>query len=60
MYEELASFAQTWGLLLFVLAFVLVLVYALAPGRKDEFKKASEIPLKDKDKDEKKDGRQQN
>jgi len=47
MYEMLASFAQTWGLLLFIFAFVLVLIYALAPGNKKEFEEARRIPLED-------------
>ena len=47
MYEFLSSLAQTWGLLLFVFAFVLVLIYALNPKNKDQFKKAGRIPLDD-------------
>ena len=49
MYENLSSFAQTGGLLLFVFAFLLVLVYALAPSKKKEFEKARQIPLNDDD-----------
>lgn len=49
MYEMLASFAQTWGLLLFVFAFILVLIYALHPANKERFKKARRIPLEDED-----------
>lgn len=49
MYETLSSFAQTGGLLLFIFAFVLVLIYALAPGKKNEFEKARRIPLNDDD-----------
>ncbi|WP_428408799.1 cbb3-type cytochrome c oxidase subunit 3 [Hyphococcus sp.] len=52
MYEKLASFAQTWGLLLFILAFVLVLIYALAPGNKKTFDKAKRIPLEDDEPEE--------
>ncbi len=51
MYELLASLAQTWGLLLFVFAFILVLIYALNPGAKDRFKKAGRMPLDDEDED---------
>lgn len=47
MYEKLSSFAQTGGLVLFVIAFVLVLVYALRPGAKKEFDEAKRIPLED-------------
>ncbi len=49
MYEMLSKFAQTWGLLLFVLAFALVLIYALNPGNKEKFDQAKRIPLQDED-----------
>ncbi|MEL7486509.1 MAG: cbb3-type cytochrome c oxidase subunit 3 [Pseudomonadota bacterium] len=49
MYEFLSSFAQTGGLLLFVIAFVLVLFYALSPRNKKQFDDASQIPLNDED-----------
>ncbi len=45
MYEFLASFAQTWGLIFFVFAFVLVLIYALSPANQRKFDKARRIPL---------------
>ena len=48
MYEQAASFAQTGGLILFVIAFLLVLVYALAGGRQ-RFEHARRIPLQDED-----------
>jgi cytochrome c oxidase cbb3-type subunit 4 len=51
MYETLASFAQTGGLILFIIAFVLVLIYALAPGNRERFKRAKRIPLEDDDTD---------
>ena len=49
MYETLSSIAQTWGLLLFVLAFALVLVYALNPRNQKKFDEAKRIPLNDED-----------
>ena len=49
MYETLSSIAQTWGLLLFVLAFGLVLIYALNPKNQKQFDEASNIPLEDED-----------
>jgi len=49
MYETLSSIAQTWGLLLFVLAFVLVLIYALSPRNKEKFNDAGKIPLNEGD-----------
>jgi cytochrome c oxidase cbb3-type subunit 4 len=49
MYESLAHFAQTWGLVLFVVAFGLVLAYALNPAAKAKFDDAKNIPLKEED-----------
>lgn len=49
MYEFLSQLAQTFGLLLFVLAFILVLIYALAPGRRKSFDDAANIPFKESD-----------
>ena len=49
MYETLSSFAQTGGLILFVIAFVLVLIYALAPGNRQRFEHARRIPLQDEE-----------
>lgn len=44
-YKAFAEFAQTWGLLYFVLIFLGVLVYALNPKRRKQFKEAARIPL---------------
>ena len=49
MYETLSQIAQTWGLVLFVVAFVLVLIYALSPRNKADFEDASNIPLRDEE-----------
>ncbi len=49
MYETLSQIAQTWGLVLFVIAFGLVLVYALAPRNQKQFDEAKRIPLQDED-----------
>ena len=46
-YEQLASFAQTWGLIYFMSMFLLVLAYVLWPQNKAEFDEAAEIPLRD-------------
>lgn len=51
MYETLSQFAQTWGLVLFVIAFVLVLIYALRPGNRSKFENARRIPLADEEND---------
>ncbi len=47
MYETLAKFAQTWGLVYFVILFLIVLVYALWPKNKERFDEASKIPLRE-------------
>ncbi len=46
-YLALASFAQTWGLVYFVTVFLAVLVYALWPGRQQQFDEAARIPLRE-------------
>lgn len=45
MYELLASFAQTGGLLIFVFGFALVLAYALMPSNRSTFDKAARTPI---------------
>ncbi|MGV6801896.1 MAG: cbb3-type cytochrome c oxidase subunit 3 [bacterium] len=52
MYEFLSQFAQTFGLLFFIIAFGLVLLYALAPSNKDKFNHAARLPLEECDDDE--------
>ncbi len=47
-YRQLAEFAQTWGLVYFVLIFLGVVAYAFWPSNKKKFDDASRIPL-DKD-----------
>ena len=49
MYEFLSQFAQTGGLLLFIAAFILVLIYALNPKSKRDFDSASMIPLNEEE-----------
>jgi cytochrome c oxidase cbb3-type subunit 4 len=46
-YEALAKFAQTWGLLYFVVIFVVVLIYALWPSRQRQFDEAARMPLRE-------------
>lgn len=46
-YLSLAAFAQTGGLILFVIAFLLVVAYVMWPSRKKDFDEASKIPLKE-------------
>lgn len=46
-YETLASFAQTWGLLYFVILFACIVAYALWPSNAKRFKDAAQIPLRE-------------
>jgi cytochrome c oxidase cbb3-type subunit IV len=46
-YQAVAEFAQTWGLAYFVVIFMLVLLYALWPSRKQQFDEAARIPLRE-------------
>jgi cytochrome c oxidase cbb3-type subunit 4 len=46
-YMRLASFAQTWGLVYFVVVFLLVLTYALWPSRQKQFDEAARMPLRE-------------
>ncbi|MDQ0315093.1 cbb3-type cytochrome c oxidase subunit 3 [Amorphus orientalis] len=60
-YDAVADFAQTWGLVLFIAAFVLIVAYAVWPKNKKTFDDAARIPLED-DKpkaDDRRDGRNQ-
>ena len=49
MYETLASFAQTGGLVYFVILFIAVLAYALWPQNQEKFDAAARMPLSDKE-----------
>ncbi len=46
-YENVAYFAQTWGLVYLVILFAGVLVYALRPGAKKKFDHAANIPFEE-------------
>lgn len=46
-YALLAGFAQTWGLLIFMVGFGLALVYALKPSSRATFDKAARMPLEE-------------
>ena len=48
MYEALSSFAQTGGLVYFVLMFAGALIYALWPSNQETFDCAANSPLEDK------------
>jgi len=48
-YEALSDFAQTWGLLYFVLIFAGALAYALWPSNGDRFARAARAPMTEKE-----------
>ncbi len=48
MYAVLSSFAQTGGLIYFVLMFAAAFAYALWPANKRKFEDAAAMPLSDK------------
>lgn len=47
MYEILSSFAQTGGLVYFVVMFTCALAYALWPSNKETFDHAASMPLQE-------------
>jgi len=46
-YKMLAEFAQTYGLVYFVVVFLIVLAYALWPSRQKQFDEAARMPLRE-------------
>jgi len=46
-YAFFARLAQTWGLIYFVVIFILVLAYALWPSRQKQFDESARIPLRE-------------
>ena len=46
-YKALAEFAQTYGLVYFVIVFVIVVVWAMWPSRKRQFDEAACMPLRE-------------
>ena len=48
-YRFFAEFAQTWGLVYFVVLFVIVLIYALWPSRarQKQFDETARVPLRE-------------
>lgn len=51
-YETLVMITQIAGLVLFIGLFVGVLIYALWPGNKKRFERASKVPLEQDDRPE--------
>jgi cytochrome c oxidase cbb3-type subunit 4 len=48
-YQALAEFAQTWGLLFFVVIFMAIVVYAFWPSNKKKFDDAARTPMREDD-----------
>ena len=48
-YEQVAGFAQSWGLIYFILMFAAICVYALWPDNEDKFNRAAHMPLDDEE-----------
>jgi len=48
-YETAANFAQSWGLVYFVLLFVVVFAYAYWPRNKSTFDRAANMPFNEDD-----------
>jgi len=48
-YQEAAAFAQSWGLIYFMLLFFGICAYALWPKNKDKFDRAARMPLDDQE-----------
>jgi cytochrome c oxidase cbb3-type subunit 4 len=46
-YTAMRQFADSWGLLFMCLFFVGVVLWAMAPARKADAERASQIPFKD-------------
>ena len=46
-YTTLAEFAQSWGLLYFFVAFVVIVILVIRPSRKRQYEDASRIPLRE-------------
>lgn len=46
-YNGFANFAQTWGLLYFVILFLAVVAYALWPSNRKTFDAAAHVPLRE-------------
>jgi cytochrome c oxidase cbb3-type subunit 4 len=44
-YENVAHFAQSWGLLYFFLVFVAVVVFVMRPSSKKRYEDISRLPL---------------
>lgn len=46
-YNAVAEFAQSWGLLYFFIAFVVIVILVMRPSRKRNYDDASKIPFRE-------------
>ena len=46
-YNAVAEFAQSWGLLYFFIAFVVIVILVMRPSRKRKYDDASKIPFRE-------------
>ncbi|MBO0345404.1 cbb3-type cytochrome c oxidase subunit 3 [Roseibium limicola] len=46
-YTAVAGFAQTWGLIYFVVIFAIVVAYVLWPKNRKQFDDAAQIPFRE-------------
>ena len=46
-YETVSDFVRTWGMVYFVILFLVVLAYALWPRNAKKFRDAARIPLEE-------------
>jgi len=44
-HQDVANFAESWGLIFLFTLFSIVVIYALWPGNKEKFTKAAHLPL---------------
>lgn len=46
-YVQLAQFAQSWGLVYFFVAFVVVVLLVMRPSMKRRYEEAARLPLRE-------------
>ena len=46
-YQDVAQFAESWGLAFLMLLFATAVIYALWPANKEKFDQAAHMPLND-------------
>ncbi|KAB2873996.1 MAG: cbb3-type cytochrome c oxidase subunit 3 [Bauldia sp.] len=46
-YAAVAHFAQSWGLLYFFIAFIVIVVLVMRPSRKRAYEEMAKLPLRE-------------